>query len=230
MQPTVLTVDAQGRIGAVFTGHVVAQGLDLPETNVAGGEPKSKITWHDLASVIHQYITGYRGGSLHSLDAVVEAAAGVLSRLRLTAEGESQTAELAAVRGESEAGLSVEVVEAVPPTIRLHAGKIFRKLLDSEGASAFLQLPATVEPSKHLFWFGVAELTFAASTISSNIVLEHFLGETPKGVLACSLGAPEPGKIPVCNPFALGKTTFALNGEIRNPHTGKIPIFWVAVL
>lgn len=44
-QPNYLTTDAQGNVGAEFTGKIIAQGLDLTASPVVSPTPTSKIRW-----------------------------------------------------------------------------------------------------------------------------------------------------------------------------------------
>lgn len=76
---------------------------------------------------------------------------------------------------------------------------------------------------------GQVPLTWSESTLSAAATITHGLGATPVFAAAFSLGAPEAGKIPLGNTFSYTNTTFALNAETKNPHSGNISMVWIAL-
>lgn len=58
LQPNYLTVDPSGRIGATFSGHVKAQGVDLPQAGGTPLVPVSALDWLDAAGNVQEFIQG----------------------------------------------------------------------------------------------------------------------------------------------------------------------------
>ncbi len=75
---------------------------------------------------------------------------------------------------------------------------------------------------------GVASLGFVASTDSGTSIVNHGLEVPPRGVLAISNAAPAFGRIPLCNTWAYGPTTFSINGEVKTAFTGNVNVVWIA--
>jgi hypothetical protein len=67
LTPNVLTVAPDGTIGADFTGHVHAQGVDLNEVPITAFAPSSAIDWLDATQVVQSYVQGALEGIWHSL-------------------------------------------------------------------------------------------------------------------------------------------------------------------
>jgi hypothetical protein len=71
--------------------------------------------------------------------------------------------------------------------------------------------------------FGVASVTFTASTISATNTFAHGLGRTPYVVLGSRDALAKPG----C--FARDDTNLSFNAEYSASHTGEVLIDWVAI-
>lgn len=101
-------------------------------------------------------------------------------------------------------------------TLRSVVLAIARLLIDTGGISIGVR-------------WGVANLSFTASTNSAVASVNHGLAVDPQVVLATSFGAPAFGKIPLCDVFAHDATTFSVTGELKTAHTGNIPVAWVVI-
>lgn len=94
--------------------------------------------------------------------------------------------------------------------------KLMRLVLDTGGVTAGAR-------------WGIATLSFTASTDSATLSVTHGLGTTPIVAVATSYNAAAFGKIPNCNTFSYAATTFSLNGEVKTAFTGTATVGWVAI-
>lgn len=60
IQATALTVDSEGHVGAEFTGHVTATGLDLLEAPTEVPAQTNYVAWKDAAQIMQEGIAGSR--------------------------------------------------------------------------------------------------------------------------------------------------------------------------
>lgn len=77
--------------------------------------------------------------------------------------------------------------------------------------------------------FGVATLSFTASTNSASTTVAHGLGTTPVSIVATSKNGSTFGQIPNCNTHTIGDTTFGLTGEVKTAFTGSVTVSWIAI-
>jgi hypothetical protein len=76
---------------------------------------------------------------------------------------------------------------------------------------------------------GIVVLTWEGSTLSAPVVVPHQLKVPPEGVVATVILAPEAGKVPIPNCWEFTGSDFTINAETRNPNTGSMNLFWIAV-
>lgn len=135
LQPNYLTVDQTGKIGAAFTGHLAAAGVDLKASDQFNDGPDRKVRWLDanggLVAEIGAYETPSYKNPLLVLYAARNAASGEPGEARLNAEGTSY-AELQVRASDATAGYG-RVVAIV--------GGQQRVILDDRGYSDFTPPP-----------------------------------------------------------------------------------------
>lgn len=86
-----------------------------------------------------------------------------------------------------------------------------------------------VTAGTHKVNFGTITLKWAGSALSEAKNVNHGLGTEPVFIDLISSPAPEPGKIPVANISSKSATTFTVNAETKNVHTGEITMLWLAI-
>lgn len=206
IQPTDLTVDTHGNIGAVFTGHIVAHGVDLPEAQEKLIGPANFVDWKDAGAVVREEVAGY-----------------------LTPAGE----HVLALRSEPEPGEGQgEVLIYGGKQARVVVGSLGsrRTVLDSLGRSAFLQMahgfPASAECN-----FGTFELTYPANSPQSNALgVNHGLGRVPTAVFFGQLGE-EGSRLTTLRALERTETTFTAwaNATAAFPGAVTFPYCWLAI-
>ena len=82
--PSYLTVNAQGQVGANFTGQINAQGLIIPEATKSTYSFLDSVTWEDAASTVQEFLQGSSAGGFHKLLAGVTNAPAILTLLDQT--------------------------------------------------------------------------------------------------------------------------------------------------
>ncbi len=76
---------------------------------------------------------------------------------------------------------------------------------------------------------GTTSLTWAASTDSDTVAVDHGLDRTPTVVVASCIQAPAFGQVFAANASSIGATQFSLNGRVPVAYTGSISAAWIAV-
>ncbi len=93
LQPNYLTVDPTGKIGAAFTGHLAAAGVDLEASDQFNDGPDRKIRWLDakggLVASIGAYETSSYEDPLLVLYGARNATSGQTGEVRVNTEGTS---------------------------------------------------------------------------------------------------------------------------------------------
>jgi hypothetical protein len=77
--------------------------------------------------------------------------------------------------------------------------------------------------------FGVATLSWTASTDSAVLTVTHGLGRTPVVVVANSFSAASFASVPYCTTLSFTSTSFGLAGIVRAAFTGSTQVCWVAI-
>lgn len=142
MVPSPITVGPDGKIGADFSGHVHAEGLDLDEQQSGALDPApaplSNMEWLDPNGVAQQQINGYSsGGSAHILRlfaSALGANGASISMLDDGADGQFFSVDLGDFAG---GALSSMLLTKTGFAIRV--GGNARTILDVGGTSDFVQ-------------------------------------------------------------------------------------------
>jgi hypothetical protein len=163
LQPNYLNVSSSGVVSATFSGHVKASGVDLPESTTAPFQATSAVDWLDSGGTVQEFLQGAQNGNLHQL-----------------------TMETNANTGHGPAQLIVNVdptgAQGGGSNVVAHAAAAAATVLNENGASSFLQLPAA---AKTLLNIGANTITVAANT---NYSMAHGLGKTPFLFCAFAVG------------------------------------------
>lgn len=114
------------------------------------------------------------------------------------------------------------------PTDLLLPNSVGNDLIADEVLEPFIK-PADSLQTGIKIDFGRVTLLFAASSLSEPLLVAHELETIPIAVVATSWNAPSGPKVPKCNSFAHGKSTFAINADLDEAHTGGIDITWIAI-
>lgn len=188
LSPNYLTITPSGLVGADFTGHVKAQGVDLPEA--AGGlgfAAPSAVDWLDATATLQEFIQGIANGGYHIL---------------LTQAGPNLGANAAAIQLLSD-GASSQIVIA-------DAGSFNREIITSVGASDFLQLLSTQQLQ---LAFGATSVTFpGGSPFSNSVTITYGIGRTAQAVFLGG-SATTGGTLCGFNYFNLTPTTFQVQAR-----------------
>jgi hypothetical protein len=169
LTPNYLTISPSGQVGAIFSGHVKAQGLDLTEQIVSGFA--NLIQWLDAGGTQRERITGVISGVLHQL--IMLSAADVNDQAGITAQTQ-------AGGGAGTALVQVSAMDFIN-------GLSFRRLLDSAGQSDYLQLAGGAQLLQLAIVTGAAN--WAGATPDSGLVtIAHGLGRTPQIALPGNIG------------------------------------------
>lgn len=162
--PTYLTIGADGSIGADFTGHISAQGVDLTASNTASIPNDNKITWRRSSN----------GAYVASIAASRDVdGSGLLSGLLLNAQSESfpnnhASLILAGINGGAGPGqVRVDAQNNAGPVSQ-------RTVIDGDGKSNFLQ----VGGAPGLSGVGIGTLTWTAAGVFGD-----FLAVGPGGAV-----------------------------------------------
>jgi hypothetical protein len=70
LQTNILVVNPDGTIGALLTGHLIAQGIDLTEGPSLTFVPTSAVDWLDTGGTVRSFLQGYRIAPDHLLSMV----------------------------------------------------------------------------------------------------------------------------------------------------------------
>ncbi len=130
------------------------------------------------------------------------------------------------------AALEAFIVDRKIELADLPLAPLQRKLESSwQPDAGTLLSPGTVTPEQmaQKISFGLATLTFTASTDSANLLVPHTCGRVPLAVVATSFNGPTFPQIPTPNTFTWTATDFTLNAELRAAYTGTIQVSWVAL-
>lgn len=212
--PTYLTIDAQGHVSAAFSGHVSAQGVDLPEAPNSSELPSSALDWQDAGGTVRQYLQGFESGATgHDLnvsagDSPGLGSAGVFAQLLLSAD-----------RGPGP-GLPYSALVA---TVANGGGIAGPTIIDSADASSFLQLPS---PQPLMLATGSGTMPFAGGSGPVTAAVPHGLPRTPSLGLATYASASNAGLFIYVQSFDAANVTF------RGVATGAVasmPFVWAAI-
>jgi hypothetical protein len=206
--PNYLTADAQGNVGADFTGAMHAEGLLLDAhgfpLNVPDLTTDAAINWRRTSdnALVAQIVGACDVGSTHShMDLMaVSPDQGKLAGLDLDANN-TATASFAFIR----------------------AGLIAKQLLDGGGASDFLQLVTTANVAIAM---GSSSVTFSASAISGVTTINHGLTRTPLAIALTNKQLAAGTKV---NATAATSSTFSVQGDSTGVQTLTLSFYWVAI-
>jgi hypothetical protein len=219
LSPNYLTLDAEGNVGANFSGVIEADGVTLPASNTVALAAQNEVAWQRTSDgALIADVGGYAGpsGDVRLILNAVNAANNQ-SEISLNATSDGGTLE---------ANLTVAVVGTPQVFAGLNDGS-FVEIIGEGGVSSFLQLAGA---SRELaIDSGASSLAYAASTGSATTTVNHNLGRAPIAVVATAMGAPGFTAVPVFNWFNQATTTFQINGAIQSAFTGNIPFTWIAL-
>lgn len=199
-----LTLGPDGSVGAAFSGHISAAGLDMPEG--AFGDPLSTIAWHDSSGATQESIGGGAGGGLHVLQLFAGQSAGVNALLELQTDGTNSSVGA----GTNVAGVTV---------------------IDSRERSSFLQL---ADVQQTALSFGDQTLTWPGGSNNSNApTISHGLPGVPRVVLA-TMAATSAGGFTWVNVTDITAATFQVQattgGTVPAPAGGTTATcYWLAI-
>lgn len=185
LSPNYLTVDpATGKIGANFSGHVAAQGVDLPEGNLISpaelphpGQVNA-LDWKDVAGVVRELLVGGPTGTAgHELQIWVGDGPTFTNQpvgyanlaLSASPDGTTLPAAHASVRNGNLATAKTAT------------------LLDGNLKSSFIQTPALTPEQLALVGGLLGPLAFPAATYQ---FIPHGLGRTPIFAIVTPVGWP----------------------------------------
>lgn len=170
-QPNYLTVDNNGAVGAEFTGHIRAQGVDLVSGDEQSPPADRKIQWHKdtLDGQVLEEVFGW--------GAVGEGGTRLQEVLTTLAVSDD---DAGVARINLQAGVAGQA-----SGITVLANRILRTLLLDDGSSNFLQLDGVAPVNLHLVT-GSVNVVYGGASATSNITTV-----TP-GVTGLSVG-PIPG-------------------------------------
>jgi hypothetical protein len=222
MQPTVLTVDTQGRIGAVFTGTIFALGLSLPvASEINPVSNANRIQWTDSNRKRVAELFAYKqpaGGP--------ELVRIANSPVDLTGVTEIGVDGLVIAGADSAiTALSLDPV-AHTSTFNVRTGGESAVVVNSVGASSFLQLVGAIV--KRRAAFGVVNVKYPGGSPNINTKeVAHGLGVVPAVVIAIGTNG-------YTNVAASAATNvkFNLDGARIDGFTGlaeEQPVYWLAI-
>jgi hypothetical protein len=100
-------------------------------------------------------------------------------------------------------------------------------LRDRNAQANFDRLLAALDFEK--LKIGSGSVVFTAAVDSSNVLVSHGLGGTPKGVWVQFHDTGSLTATPAPNVFSASATTFNLIGHNATAITGTIPFYWLAI-
>lgn len=215
LQPNYLTVDATGLIGADFTGHIHAEGLDLDAPVNSQVWPESgldtTIRWLRtadgglVAQVGGSGAPGGPGVGYSTLEAVsVHPESGNLSRFALSANGFGATV-VASIHG------------GINPSLQI---------LDEDGLSGFVQLVTT---ARRAIDFGSDRVTWpGGGNTSTPLSVAHGLTRVPLAIIVQGTGSFNTWR--TASPTNVSFTVEARTSDGAVAAAGAGPFFyWIAI-
>lgn len=133
LTPNYLTVSPSGAVGANFTGHVHAQGLDLDEAPTGTPPAQDKIRWL-AGGVSQEEIVGFSNVFGHQLMLVSSPDANNDASLLLTAG--LNPASISATVQHSASFANINFIDSTGASDFLQAAKALSELANSTGAGA----------------------------------------------------------------------------------------------
>lgn len=222
LQPNVLTIDADGRIGARFSGHVSAEGIDLP----AGQGLDSQVLWRDVAGALVAMIFGYEidiGPPFPRTTGLGMQAAAP------DATGQSSVQLDASNAGGSETYAQLLVTQTNngqdPTFVAATAGGHQSRLVDSQGRASFPVLAGGYDTVA--IDSGSAAVQFNNGNVSAGTTVSHRLGRTPAAILIT--GRDAPGFVIWYETFARGPSTFYVASQYVAAITYRASFDWLAI-
>ena len=198
LQPNYLTL-TNGVVGANFTGHVHAQGLDLDAATIATPPDQDRVRWLRQSD----------GAVIATLSAYSTTVNELLLDARRTL-------------GNSYAAVVASIIDTNGTTVDAQ-----RFIVDSNQASDFLQV--TAGPRQLALDFGLSVVNFPNSAIATQQVVTHGLGRAPSMGLAnagsnTSFGAVLSG---YCGNFT--STTFTINATSSVSLNFGVGFYWLVI-
>lgn len=210
--PNIFTVDAQGRIGANFSGHVHAAGVDLDASEVNSISPAApnRVSWQRKSDgALVADVSAYTGPDNTGLPPNIGQ---LLLQAQAPAAGGRGIVTATAAHSD---GTGVEVA-----------------VIDSDGGSRFPQLAGSLDPDiaiKRLVARGSGSVHFAASTVSNAYDVLHGLGALPVSVQITAVSAfALSGLSWFVDLGASTATTFRVRAGYGAAITSDIPFMWHA--
>ncbi len=200
LQPNVLAVNPDGSIGANLTAHLMAQGVDLQAGTTNTPPADDRVRWisQQDGSVVAD-ITAYDDGTT--------------SQVTLALHPPALPGAIVGFGGGYQGGLAVGTVAA---------GFESRTLLDSSGASDFLQFPGRRAAGGEGFVTGTGQYTAIGPAP------QHALGSVPSVILVT--GRDTPGGALWFESFSRDLTQFYVLGESFSPiAVGNYYYDWLAI-
>lgn len=201
LSPNYLTVSPTGGVGASFSGHVAASGIDLPEGGAAFTNVNA-VDWLDALGQVQEWIQG-------GTQIIGPALAHVL-------------ALIAGQQLAVPAGIIIKADTSGKAFISAQAGTDAVQVIGQDGESSFLQLTSLAQEA---IASGNSSVTFTASNTSANVVVPHALGRVPAAISAVTTGT---AAVPLVA-LASSSTTITFRGEYWTPITGTFPFSWIAI-
>lgn len=225
-QPNYLTVDAQGRVSANFSGIINAQGVVIPSAFGGAPLPPNRISWQrasDRAFIADIFASTTVAGSTSE---------GLLLRAFAHAAAEFSDVEMQAIddTGQQQAQLFVQQNNRGNGLAQATAGSKIATIIDASGSSAFLQLLST-QKLRSAFGTGSVNFTTGNQTTAA-VTIPHGLGTTPQAVLAFfNLQGITAATFTLQTSQAPDATNIYLYGQTSSAPGGNFsePFWWVAL-
>lgn len=170
LSPTVITVNLDGTIGADFTGHVHAEGLDLTAATIGTTPPDTdRARW--IRSTDNAEVASIVGATQPGTQELLQMIATALT----AAEQSSVRMDAYDDTGARQASfLAFQVNRGATAELFLQAGGVTRKLLDQAASSSYLQ----TEPLDYLSTTGRVTLTWNGAGQTAPAVNVKLTGAT----------------------------------------------------
>lgn len=219
LSPNYLTVDAAGRVGAMFSGLINALGLILPASSISTPPGQSQIQWQRTSdgAVVAQIYAQDLGG-----------AGGRAGVFRAAPDGINDT--LATIQTGAGDGLFINTTPGVGSTIDIESNAIATRLIDASGRSKFLQLLGSAQQLQVAT--GVGTLVFpGGSALPPDVVITHGIGRVPVVLLGPTRTPDGFSVIANVSDSSVTSTQFTLTGFTPqgNPAAASVSVFWAAI-
>lgn len=222
-------IDAQGRVSYDFAGHISAAGIDLLAGDDASPPNDRRVRWlNEATGAVVADLLGYSDlGAVHSSHTVLGAYAPT------TDPDQRATVSVAAHDGAAnpQAGIIAEDRNDAPDgsKVTAFAGAFARTIVNELGQSSFLEL-ATIAGRK--INIGTGSALFNASSVSSQVNVNHGLGKTPAIVLATGLWTVNHNHMAAWATDQYGVLTFRAQGKTIDGSAvgpGNLDFCWAAI-